>query len=148
MKKVVAGKIRRYLNAFAANSASGFGDPRLRRRTGAHPKIAGAFFMSAILCYGSCARETLWSAGSLLSRFANLRTAASLNRLATVRGSFFEKEGTSTMHQARNPSTDRAAAHRAMAMIALKANSSLSVRLKRYQAHMAKARSLDSEGAL
>lgn len=147
MKKVVAGKIRRYLNAFAANSANGFGDPSNERRTGAHPKIAGAFFVSAILCYGSCARETLRSAGFLSSRFANLRTAASLNRLATVRGSSSTK-GTSTMHQARNPSTDRAAAHRAMAMIALKANSSLSVRLKRYQAHMAKARSLDSEGVL
>ncbi|MFJ7883555.1 hypothetical protein ACIQYF_08595 [Pseudomonas sp. NPDC096917] len=45
-----------------------------------------------------------------------------------------------------NPSTStgRAAAHRAMAMAALHADSSLSVRLKRYNAQMSKARVLES----
>ncbi len=48
---------------------------------------------------------------------------------------------------ARNPSAlrDRAAAHRAMALAALRADSSLSVRLKRYNAAMAKARALEAE---
>ncbi|MNG38778.1 hypothetical protein D3C84_1266010 [compost metagenome] len=45
---------------------------------------------------------------------------------------------------ARNPSAlrDRAAAHRAMAIAALYADSSLSVRLKRYNHHITKARAL------
>ncbi len=43
-----------------------------------------------------------------------------------------------------NPSKIRAAAHRAMALAALHANSSLSVRLKRYNAHMQAARALEA----
>lgn len=48
---------------------------------------------------------------------------------------------------ARNPSAlqQRAAAHRAMALAALRADSSLSVRLARYNAAMAKARALEAE---
>lgn len=48
----------------------------------------------------------------------------------------------------RTPSrnTNRAAAHRAMAMAALYADSSLSVRLKRYNAHMEIVRSLEAVG--
>ena len=49
------------------------------------------------------------------------------------------------MH-ALNPSKNRAAAHRAMALAALHANSSLATRLARYNAHMAKARSLETAG--
>jgi hypothetical protein len=47
----------------------------------------------------------------------------------------------------RNPSAlqDRAAAHRAMALSALHSDSSLSVRLKRYNHHMTVARSLEAE---
>ncbi|SFB52027.1 hypothetical protein [Azotobacter beijerinckii] len=39
----------------------------------------------------------------------------------------------------------RAAAHRAMALAALRADSSRSVRLRRYSDHMAKARALEAE---
>lgn len=48
---------------------------------------------------------------------------------------------------ARSPSTasTRAAAHRAMALAALHADSSLSVRLRRYNDHMAKARALEAQ---
>ncbi len=48
---------------------------------------------------------------------------------------------------APNPSAlrDRAAAHRAMALAALRADSSLSVRLRRYNAAMTKARALEAE---
>ncbi|NNA97562.1 hypothetical protein [Pseudomonas gessardii] len=49
-----------------------------------------------------------------------------------------------------NPSTasarNKAAAHRAMAIAALHADSSLSVRLKRYNSQMEKARQLDAIG--
>lgn len=42
------------------------------------------------------------------------------------------------------PSKIRALAHRRMALSALRANSSLSVRLKRYNHHMAHVRALES----
>lgn len=53
------------------------------------------------------------------------------------------------MH-ALKPSSNssRAAAHRAMAMSALHANSSLSTRLTRYNQHMSKARALESAGGV
>lgn len=48
----------------------------------------------------------------------------------------------------RNPSAlqQRAAAHRSMALAALRADSSLSTRLKRYNHHINVARSLDAQG--
>jgi hypothetical protein len=49
---------------------------------------------------------------------------------------------------ALNPSKIRAAAHRAMAMAALRANSSISVRLRRYNHHMDVARNLESDESL
>jgi len=55
--------------------------------------VAGAFFVSAMLCYGGRARETFGSAGIHSGRFANLRTAATLIRLATIRGSFNPPNG-------------------------------------------------------
>ncbi|SEI03606.1 Protein of unknown function [Pseudomonas asplenii] len=72
----------------AANSATGFSGPSLRRRTGATISIAGAFFVPAFLRYGGCARETLGSAGFLLTRSANPCIAATQIRLAAIRGSF------------------------------------------------------------
>ncbi len=53
-------------------------------------------------------------------------------------------------NHAPNPSAlrDRVAAHRAMAIAALRADSSLSVRLKRYNHHMGIARALEADAAL
>jgi hypothetical protein len=69
--------------------------------------------------------------------------------LATIRGSSSAK-GALPMQFSRtqNPSTasGKAAAHRAMAIAALHADSSLSVRLKRYNAHMEQARTLEAVG--
>lgn len=49
---------------------------------------------------------------------------------------------------ALNPSARsiRAAAHKAMALAALRADSSLTTRLARYNSHMAKARTLEAVG--
>lgn len=44
-----------------------------------------------------------------------------------------------------NPSKIRATAHRRMALAALHADSSLSVRLKRYNHHMNQARALEAQ---
>ena len=135
----------RYSAPVAVNPAAGFGDPISNRRTGAHTPIAGAFFVPAMPCYGGRAWETFGSAGFLLPRFANLRTAATHNRLATIRGSSSLVTGAPPMKHlhALNPSRLRAAAHRRMAFAALRANSSAAVRLSRYQHHMAKARALE-----
>lgn len=133
----------------AAQSAAGFGDPIRHWRTGALSRIAGAFFTSVISLYGSCARETFGSAGFLCPRFANLRTAATLNCLATVRGSSHLDIGATPMKHthAQNPSiTNRIAALKSRAISALHANSSLKVRLNRYNAAMQKARALESQG--
>lgn len=51
------------------------------------------------------------------------------------------------MQHALNTSKIRAAAHRAMALAALHANSSLATRLSRYNAHMTKARALEATGS-
>ncbi|MGN2405993.1 hypothetical protein [Pseudomonas viridiflava] len=50
------------------------------------------------------------------------------------------------MTNALIPPKNRAAAHRAMALAALHANSSLATRLARYNAHMTKARALETAG--
>lgn len=49
------------------------------------------------------------------------------------------------MH-ALNTSKNRAAAHRAMALAALRSDSSLRSRLARYNSHMEKARALETTG--
>lgn len=51
---------------------------------------------------------------------------------------------TTTIHSS-NPLRNRAARYRAQALSALHADSSLSVRLKRYNAAMAKARELEAQ---
>ena len=135
---------QRYGSPVTVNPVAGFGDPNTTRRTSAPFPIAGAFFASAVSSYGGCAWETERSAGFRVSRFANLRTAATHNRLATVRGSS-TTHGAPPMQTTRNPST-HAAAWKARAFAALRADSSLSVRLRRYNEAMARARSLETVG--
>lgn len=142
---VAGSREARYRSPVAANSAARFGDLKTTRRNSAPIPIAGAFFVPAIPSYGGCAWETFVSAGFRVSRFANLRTAAT-HCLATMRGGSLNTHGALPM-RALNPSKIRAAAHRAMAMAALRANSSLSVRLARYNRHMDRARSLEQGGA-
>lgn len=136
-----------YRPAVAANSATGFGDPTHQRRISALMTIAGAFFVPAVPCHGGCAWETERSAGFLWYRFANLRTAATNNRLATIRGSSITKGASPLQYAISTPVIRiRAAAHRAMAIAALHADSSLATRLKRYNDAMAKARALEAQG--
>ncbi len=141
---VALSKMGRYSLRVAANSATDLGGSNDFRRNSAIYSIAGAFFVPAFLLYGGCAWETFGSAGVLYARFANPRTAATLIRLATISGSS-SHTGASPMH-ALNPSKIRAAAHRAMALAALHANSSLATRLSRYNVHMSKARALEAAG--
>lgn len=136
-----------YSSPVAANSATGFGDPIRHWRTGALHSAAGAFFATAVSIYGGCARDTFGYAGFLCPRFANLRTAATHIRLATIRGSSPDKGAPPMKYlHALNPSKLRAAAHRRMAFAALNADSSLSTRLARYTHHITKARALEAVG--
>jgi len=138
---VARNRGRGYRLLVAANSATGFGDLERNWRNSAPITIAGAFFVPALQSYGGCAWETLVSAGFQFPRFANLRTAVT-HRLATTRGSSILKlEFTMT---ALIPSKFRVLVHRRMALSALRANSSLSIRLKRYNQHMDTARYLES----
>ena len=141
---VAIGDFRGYRSPVAANSATGFDGPTNSRRTGAPIQIAGAFFVPAHPVYGGCAQDTFGCAGFLDSRSVNLRTAATLIRLTANRGSS-SNQGASPM-TTLIPSKIRAIAHRRMALSALRANSSLSVRLKRYNDHMSQARALEAVG--
>ncbi|MDG9887153.1 hypothetical protein [Pseudomonas juntendi] len=141
---VAGNRYARYGSPVAANSATGLGNPISKRRNSAPITIAGAFFVPAVTCYGGCAWEAFVPAGFLLPRFTNLRTAAT-HSLGNERGSS-SAEGASPMKHALNPSKIRAHAHRRLALAALRANSSLSVRLARYNHHAEIARALEGQG--
>ena len=134
----------RYRSPVTVNTVADLGRSNNSRRTGAPKTIAGAFFVPAVMLYGSCARDTFGCAGFLESRSANPRTAATIPRLAANGGSS-TIPGATPMHTL-NPSRLRAAAHRRMAFAALRADSSAATRLARYQHHMSKARALESKG--
>ena len=115
------------------------------RRNSAPITIAGAFFVSAFSFYGGLRRSTLGCAGFLNHRSANPVQLATLLCLAAGRGGSHDS-GATPMKYALNPFAIRAFAHRRMALSALRANSSLATRLKRYSHHMSIARSLESAG--
>ena len=136
---------RMYRPPVAANSATGFDGLTSKRRNSAPITTAGAFFVLAAPCYGGCAWGTFGCAGFRLPWSVNLRTVATLNRLTAIRGSSFQVNGVTPLH-ALIPSKVRALAHRRMALSALRADSSLATRLKRYSHHMAIVRTLESVG--
>lgn len=135
----------RYGSDVAAKSANGLGGPNCTRRNSAPMMIAGAFFVPAFLCYGGLRRSTLGCAGLLVRRSANPVQSATLICLAADRGGS-SVQGASQMKYALSPSAIRAFAHRRLALSALRANSSLSVRLARYNSHMAIVRTLEAQG--
>jgi len=131
----------------AAKSAAGCASPNNNRRTGALPCIAGAFFTPVIMLYGSCARETFGSAGFLLSRSCTPAYSCHPSCASDVGSSSTIGAKPMKHTHAQNPSvTNRIAALKSRAISALHANSSLKVRLNRYNAAMQKARALESQG--
>ena len=133
-----------YSSPVTVNPVTGFDGPNTTRRTGAPIPIAGAFFVPGVSSYGGCAWGAFGRAGFRVSRSVNPRTAATLYRLTAIRGSS-TTHGAPPMQTTRNPST-HAAAWKARAFAALRADSSLSVRLARYNEAMSKARRLESQG--
>ena len=111
-----------------------------------HRLPVGAFLLPAGL-YGGCARDAFGRAGFLCVQSANLRTVTTLTCLAASRGDSKHK-GVSLMKNttqgafAPTSLLRKITAHRRMAFAALRADSSASVRLARYNQHMSKARAL------
>lgn len=138
----------RYSAVVAVNPVTGRRGPNIRMAHKRPHSIAGAFFASAMSFYGGRAWDTFGCAGVHSGRSANPRTAATLIRFAANRGSSYRPNGALPMKHshALNPSA-RIDAHKAMALAALRANSSLSTRLARYNTHMAKARALEVAGS-
>ena len=133
------------------NPPDGFGDPRTKGAQAPHT-IAGAFFVPAVRVMAAV-RGRPKGLPVPFGRFANLRTAVSLV-WRQGDGSSLTK-GTITMHtlslrlHALNPSRiQRAKAHRAMALAALRSDSSLKNRLSRYNYHTEKARQLEIAGGV
>lgn len=142
-KRVVAkGGNWRYGSRVAVSPAADLGRSSSNRRTSAK-QYTGAFLLPVF--YGNCARDTLGCAGFLFARSANLRTAATILRLAANGGSSQIGATPMTHIHAPNPSAfqQHAAAWRARAIAALHSSSSLSVRLRRYNQAMARARALE-----
>lgn len=130
----------RYGSSVAVNPAADLGRSSINRRTSAK-QYTGAFLLPAF--YGSCARDTFGCAGFLFARSANPRIAVTITRLAANGGS--SQIGASTMKHTLNPPSSHAAAWKARALAALRADSSLSVRLARYNSAMARARALEAQ---
>ena len=145
---LASSRARRYGLPVAANSATDLGGSNSKRRNSAPITIAGAFFVPAFSCYGGLRRSTLGCAGFRLPRSANPVQLATLLCLAADWSGSNEVNGATPMKHALIPSAIRAFAHRRMALSALRANSSLSVRLARYNAHMAIVRTLESKGGV
>lgn len=141
---VARNRSRGYGSPVAANSATDLGGSNSKRRNSAPITIAGAFFVPATMCYGGLCGSTFVCAGLRLPRSANPMQLATLICLAAERGG--SKVNGATPMSTLIPSRIRAIAHRRMALSALRANSSLSVRLKRYNHHIAQARALEAQG--
>ena len=122
------------------------------------PRKSWGFFMPSVSLYGGTCGAGYFAfrendpLNSFLCGWDRPTTNAARSATQTcrrVRGGSSIHKGTDLMsNHAKNPSatSGKAAAHRAMAIAALHADSSLSVRLKRYNSQMEKARQLDAIG--
>ncbi len=136
-------KTGRYSLAVAANSVTGLGRPKSKRRNSAPFRLQALFlrphfrFMAAVRGRPS----------GLLGSFCPGRpTRAQLPPLFAWSRTVVAPQQKELHMHALNPFKNRAAAHRAMALAALHANSSLATRLARYNAHMTTARALETAG--
>ncbi len=145
LKQGVAFKVSRmYRPPVAANSATGRRNPEISRRNSAQITTAGVFFRPQFCVMAAvCGQASAWP-GAYSPGIPTPCTVATISRRKDGSGSN-RKVGASPLH-ALIPSKIRALAHRRMALSALRANSSLSVRLTRYNAHMAIVRTLESVG--
>lgn len=135
----------RYGLPVAANSATGIGLPY---PLGGH-RLKSGFFVSAVrqACNGRAVQGRSRARRFLVAGRPTLYGSAHPDwsqgggiSTRTLEATTMPKRYTLTL----NPFKKRAAAQRAMARAALRADSSLSVRLKRYNQHMEQARALEA----
>lgn len=143
-----------YTSWAGVNPPAGLGGPNTYRRTSAPITLLALFLCPQCRVMAGVVRGIPKGMPVPIGRSANLRTTSvTLPCLAASGDGSEQTIGTITMHlpllrlRALNPSKiRRAAAHRKMALAALRSNSSLYNRLKRYNAHIAKARQLEGKG--
>ena len=136
----------RYGSPVAANSATGRENPISKRRNSAQTTTVGVFLRLRFSVMAAvCGQASAWP-GSFCPGILTPCTAATQSREKDGSGSP-AKGAVPMQHILRlNPSKIRALAHRRMALSALRADSSLSVRLKRYNDHMIIVRALEVQG--
>lgn len=139
------GSARVYPKSVTAKSVTRFGDRNRQRRTSAHTQDEGAFFVPDHLHYGGLCGGDLRVCWNPLSSSSPTSAQTASHCLATVKAVPESDKGTDIM---KNPLVTlhqrRADSQRAMAKAALRSDSSLSVRHKRYNAHMDKARAAEA----
>lgn len=137
--------------------SAGRGNPETSRRTSTYPDLRE----TALFLRPNFAASSLWGpvrGGHLPGRYldADISTPAQAPTLSRGKegGGPYEHLGAITMQtlslrlRALNPSViHRAKAHRALAVAALRADSSLKTRVSRYNYHTEKARQLENVGS-
>lgn len=136
----------RYGSPVAANSATGRENPISKRRNSAQTTTVGVFLRLRFSVMAAvCGQASAWP-GSFCPGILTPCTAATQSREKDGSGSP-AKGAVPMQHILRlNPSKIRALAHRRMALSALRADSSLATRLKRYSHHMTIVRALEVQG--
>ena len=141
---VAIGDFRGYLSSVAAKSVTGRENPSKQKAHSAQDSISGVFLCLRFRFMAAVRGQTSVWPGFLLPRNSHPTHSCHLSR-EKDRGSSSKAKGAIPM-TTLIPSKIRALAHRRMALSALRANSSLSVRLKRYNDHMSQARALEAVG--
>lgn len=148
---VATGSFHSYRSSVAAKSVTGRENPSKQKAHSAQDSISGVFLCLRFRFMAAVRGQTSVWPGFLLPRYSHPTHSCHLSR-EKDRGSSSKAKGAPPMQFShttnQSVTTGKAAAHRAMAMAALHANSSLSVRLKRYNHHMSQARALESVGGV
>lgn len=141
---VASTPTRMYRPPVTVNPVVGRRNPMSKRRNSAQITTAGVFFRLQFRVMAAvCGQASAWP-GSFCPGIPTPCTAATQSRRKD-RGGSSSAKGALPMH-ALSPSKIRAYAHRRLALAALRANSSLSVRIARYNHHAEIARALEAQG--
>lgn len=134
---------RRYIDVVTVNPVADLGRSNYQGAQAPQDSIAGAFFVLAMPLYGGgCAWDTFGCAGFLdTGRPTRVQLPPPFvwPRLVAA-----PQSRSNTMKHTRSPST-HAAAWKARAFAALRSNSSLAVRINRYNEAMSRARALEAQ---
>jgi len=146
-KALVSNVVGMYRHYVAAKSVTGRGNPFKQKAHSAQDSISGVFLCLRFRFMAAVRGQTSVWPGSFCPGISTPRIAATQSR-GKDRGSSSKAKGAPPMlTTTQDPSVliGKANAHRAMAMAALQKNSSLSVRLRRYNHHVEIARSLEAQ---